>query len=159
MSAAFFLFRLGNWRYLIAGAPLALLLYAICRLASALTAPLAQWRRFRGIVTGMDGETVCAAFSDRNRLAHTAAFRLPEHIALQVGEPVRFAIRTDAFRAGSFPTTAAELAENPNAVLSDAAFRKSILHILLKKGICGAIFVGASLAAFLIAMKYAFPAH
>ena len=159
MTAAFFLLRIGNWRYLIAGVPLAFLLYAVCRLVSALTAPFAAWRRFRGICIAADGDTVLAEFTDQNRLTHTAAFRQPERSRVQSGEPVRFAVRTEAFCAGSYPKTAAELAENPDVILCEAAYRRALLHILIKKGICGAAVCGAALAAFLIAVKTVFPAH
>ena len=148
---------LGKWRYLITGCLLACFLYSVCRLINSLTAPFGMWRRFSGICAESADGAVCAEFQDAQQLTHRAAFRLPPAMRISAGDTVRFAVRTDCFHAGSYPQSIAALpAADAEEILHISAYRRLMLHTLLRKGITGILFCGISLAAFLTVMKYCF---
>ncbi|MBR5371689.1 MAG: hypothetical protein IK130_05675 [Oscillospiraceae bacterium] len=153
---AWIMLRLGKERYLITGSLLALFLYAVCRLISSLTAPFGMWRRFEGICTRTENGCVRADFHDANRTSHTAVFHVPDNIRVQDGQPVRFAVRTESFLAGSYPQRFEDLTGQNADILHISAYRRLIVHTLLKTGSFHLIFCGAALAAFLIAAKLCF---
>ena len=158
VSAVLITAGLGKWRYVIAGSLLAFLLFAVCRLIGSLTAPFGMRRRFSGICTETDGKNVCVRFQDARLITHTAAFSLPDSVPVRPGDPVRFAVRAEAFSADAYPHSLPEIGGG-DEVVHIAAYRRELLNMLLKRGISGLLLCAAALAAFLAAVRLCFPAQ
>ena len=163
-AAVFFLISLGKWRYLLTGVPLAVLFGLTVRAIGALTAPFGERRMFQAEclsaeqADGMMCLTV--RFQDAKRLNHTAAF-FSEDPALQgisAGEPVRIAVRTQDFCAGSYPSSAEELTGNApdGVILTVREYRRQRRGVLLGIFLRQLFICGAALAVFLTAMHVCF---
>lgn len=157
--AAAFL-RLGNWRYFLTGLTLLSALYLVLRAFGKLLDPFAQWRVFSGIITETDGKGALAvAFSDRNRLQHSAAFFSddPEAASAKSGDSVRFAIRTAVFASGEYPDTLRNAAPESRDILLRSEQKRLLRAELLRIAAVQFAVCAAAVAAFLITRRICFP--
>ena len=161
MAFSAVLLSLGKWRYLIAGTALALLFGLICRAVGKLFSLRGQWLLFTGTCTEIarinEKNAVAVRFTDVHRLHHTAAFCTGDP-DIQCGDPVRFAIRTAAFSAGTFPQHT-EQADTAGDILSYPAFRSMRLRTFCRTLCTELLICGAALAVFVMTMKFCFPAR
>ena len=158
--AAVQLLRLGNWRYVITGAALAALLGLTLRAVGRLLDPFARWRMFRGTCCETDGNgTLTVRFTDGNRVQHIAAFHsdAPQAAALQPGDSVRIALRTELFVSGNYPAALADAALAGRNILLRTEQRALLRRTLLRELLVQLVICGIALAVFLFTMHRCFP--
>lgn len=160
MLAAMMLYAsLGKWRYFISGSMIALLFGVILRSISRLTAPFGERCVFTGTVTDTrqigEKTALTVDFSDSRRLHHTAAFL--SELPAETGSELRFAVRREAFAAGTYPQTLADAEKAGSDILSYRAHKALLRRQFLRSLGIGLCSCGITFLLFLAAMKYCFP--
>ncbi len=150
------------WRYLLTGLSAAILFGICCHTLGRFLTPFGQWRSFSASCLSAQpteqGTILIVAFFDRNRMRHQAALQTnhPSATAIHADTPLRIAIRTESFAAGTYPDLQPEPSTARTVYL--AAEQKALLQrALLHVAVTG---LPACLIAFLVfcaAMKIFFP--
>ena len=161
MSCSAVLLSAGKWRWFLTGLAFAVLFGLICRAAGTFFARAGQWRQFSGTCTRIaqqNGKTAVAVqFTDANRLTHTAAFFVSAS-GIQCGDPVRFAVLTEAFVSGTYPQTLSDAEKSGGTVLHISEYRSLHLRRTFRLLLSQLALCGAALAVFLLTARLCFPA-
>ncbi len=145
-------------RYLLTGAAAVLLLGCFCRMLGKIMQPFAEWVSFTGkcisAVQTEHGTRLQVAFTDANRLHHTAVFLTdhPNAAGIQQGDAVKISLRAKAFVSGEYPDTTPEPMQTRSIYLAEE--KKRLLRRAVLKELCfGLLSCLAAFTLFYLAMQ------